>query len=74
MRWNLRLGSAISRSVHGMGADRMTRLRVDEVHSSGHFIDEFILAALVRRLEKHPFESHFFTKCEQQPGPIHLVA
>ena len=59
-----------------MGWERieLTRLRVDEVHSSGHFIDEFILAALVRRLEKHPFESHFFTKCEQQPGPIHLVA
>ena len=37
------MGSAISRSVHGMGADRMTRLRVDEFQSSEHFIDEFIL-------------------------------
>ena len=41
------MGSAISRSVHGMGADRMTRLRVDESQSSVHFIDEFILASLV---------------------------
>ena len=47
MRWSLRLGSAISKSVHGMGADRMTRLRVDKFQSSGHFIDEYILASLV---------------------------